>query len=77
MKKLRPAGSRFWYGQVAANFTGKKLIDLGMSGHGGTSVGCRISPPGMIAAFADENASMRVEMPDEFPPFHTRTACSS
>ncbi len=49
---------------VAANFAGEKLIYLRMSGHGGTSVGCRVAPPGMITPLTDKHTSVRVEMPD-------------
>jgi hypothetical protein len=55
-----------WFGnsQIPADFTGEEFIDLRMPWYSGTAVGHRIAPPRMIAAFADENATLRGQMPD-------------
>lgn len=56
--------SRLGNSQVPADFPGEKFVDFGVPRHGGTAVGRGIAPPGMVAAFADENATLRVQMPD-------------
>jgi hypothetical protein len=70
-------GSGFGNSQIPADFSRQKFVNFGMSGHGGAKISRRVSPPRMVAPFPDEYAALPGQVPDEFPPFHTRIEASS
>src|ERR1043166_3794123 len=69
--------SRVRHSQIPADFTRKKAIDFIVTRDGGTLICRRITPPRVIAAFANEYAAVSPQMAKQLTPLHTRmSSCS-
>ena len=61
---------RLWNTKVFADFLGEIVWDFTMPGHGRSPTAPQISPPRMIATFADQFAIMIHQVPNQIAALH-------
>ena len=59
-----------WYLQISTNLSGEEFVNLSMPGHGCRLLRGAVDVHGMVAAFAQEFAAMRFQVPDEVFALH-------
>lgn len=63
--------------EVAADFDDQNIADFAVARDGASLICAQMASPGMIAALAEQDASMGRKMRQQIAPFHTAIGVSS
>jgi hypothetical protein len=70
-------GSGAWNGQVWADLAHQQLCDVVVPGYGTAPVELGLMPPGVVAAFSQQDAAVLAEMVQSIAALHRARASSS